>query len=214
MDKLKGLGFANLKKNGHNGILFDGSIRRMFVMGQEVARGILKEEVSPREYFYHLRFVEDFPEVTHWAFGDTWTQRVRLEAPFLVRQDEVIGKICFASEEDTGIYLIERGYELTRSRTDAHSWYPVPVVDVSLPRYNNNPLNLPLRLILAKAALDALDDAWPYGQWQFVSSLIEAQAVAKVIVEDLPGTYGFRLKGLDANLRAALCDMQGLRKTQ
>ncbi len=214
MNTLTGLGFANLKKNGSNGIVFDGKIRRMFVMGQEVAQGVLNEEISPREYFYHLRFLEDFPEVTHWAFGDAWTQRIRLDAPFSVKQDEVMGQIYFASEEDRGVYIIERGYEVARSRIDPNSWYHTPVVHVPLPSYNNSTLNLPLRLLLAKAAVDALNDDWPYGTWEVVTSVVEANAVPDVIVEDLPGTYGFRLKGFKPNLRDALCDLQGLYKRE
>jgi len=210
MNALADLGFAHVKRNGSSGIVFEGSVRRMYVMGKEVARGTLDGEIPVREYFYHLRFLEDFPEITHWAFGDAWTQRVRIDEPFIRRQDEVIGRVRFASEEDSGVYIIERGYELSRSNEDGNVWYPTPVVQVPMPRFNSNPLNIPLRLLLAKAVLDGLEDNCPYGEWQFVTSVIPAETVSTVWVEDLPATYGFRLKGIGTNLRAALCDLQGL----
>lgn len=196
------IGFGNLKKDTLNGIEFasDGT-RRLYSKGRVIAQGVLTGTFPALDYFYELRFVDDFPLVTHWAFGDAWTQQIMLKEP-KKDGDSLWGLICFASEDDTGIYVIERSFEMP----------PAPYITVPLPTNFNTPLNFPLKLVLAQLLLQALDDNAAYNRWYFVTSLVERQSVSKVFPTDIRTTYGFRFKNTPTDLRQALCEWQGLRK--
>ena len=169
--------------------------------------GFLPQHPSPyiprANDLHNLRFLDDFPEITHWAFGDAWTQQIMLKAPRRIH-DELMGILLFGSEEDQGAYIIEVSYEDAYKRS--------PVVQTPLPRLFNKPLNLPLRIVIAKMALAALDDDLPYEQWHFVTSLLPREEVAEVFTRDMATTYGFRIKGVANDLRQALCELQGIRE--
>ena len=196
------LGFGNLKKQSSNGIEFgpDGE-RCLYSKEKLVARGVLDEVPPPRDYFYNLRFLDDFPQVTHWAFGDAWTQQVLIHKPKAQDSDTLWGQIHFASEEDTGVYVIERSYETP----------PAPYITVPMPAQFDVSINFPLKLVLARLLLQALDDNAVYDRWYFVTSLVESKDVPTVLVKDVRTTYGFRFKNTPVDLRSALCDWQGLR---
>ncbi|RME48501.1 MAG: hypothetical protein D6796_06180 [Caldilineae bacterium] len=201
------IGFGNLKNEYYprNGIAFapDGG-RQLFFEGQAVAQGVLpgtfRDKVQVRDYFYNLRFLEDFPQVTHWAFGDAWTQQVLIHRP-KKDGDALWGMMHFASEEDTGQYVIERSFEMP----------PAPYITVPMPTNFSVPINFPLKLVLAQLLLQALDDNAAYDRWYFVTSLVERGDVPKVLPTDIRTAYGFRFKNTPTDLRAALCDWQGLR---
>lgn len=198
------MGFAQRKHdNKANGILFseDGT-RTLWMKDQQIAQGVLPEKLTLRGYFYNLHFLDDFPEITHWAFGDAWTQKILLKRPHQMHT-ELVGQILFGSEDDVGTYIIERSYEDVLKRA--------PLVQTPMPTLFNIPLNLPLRIVIAKMVLAALDDDLPYEQWHFVTSLVPREEVAEVLTEDIAGTYGFRIKGVANNLRQALCELQGIR---
>ncbi len=198
------LGFAQQKRERKsNGILFakDGT-RTLWAGGEKLALGVLAENFGSYDYFYNLRFLNDFPEITHWAFGDAWTQQVMLKTPRRIF-DEVVGTILFGNKEDQGAYIIEVSYD------DAHQ--RAPIIQTPLPNLFNKPLNLPLRIVIAKMALAALDDDLPYNQWHFVTSLLPREEVPDALTTDMASTYGFRIKGVANDLRQALCELQGIR---
>lgn len=205
------IGFAHLERNG-NGIAFQQGRRVLLLRGQSVAEGRLPRRIAPRDYFYHLRFLDDFPQVTHWAFGDVWTGPIRVERPRRVDADTLEGLVYFGDEDDFGVYRIERAYDPpVRALDVGEHRLPPPWVTTPLPRLFDVPLNLPLRLIVARAVTAALDDGWPYGQWQVVSSAVEREHVPQVLTQDVGAAYGFRLKGTPTDLREALCALQGIR---
>ena len=198
------LGFAQRKREGKpNGILFaeDGT-RTLWMNAEKLAPGVLAKKFSLHDYFYNLRFLDDFPEITHWAFGDAWTQQVMLKAPRRIF-DEMVGTVFFGSELDQGTYIIELSYD------DAHR--RAPAIQTPLPELFNKPLNLPLRILIAKMAFAALDDDLPYEQWHFVTSLLTRDEVADVLTTDMAAAYGFRIMGVANDLRQALCELQGIR---
>ena len=204
-------GFAQLEKDG-NGIAFQDGKRVLLLRGQVVAEGAWRESADPRDYFYHLRFLDDFPQITHWAFGDAWTGPIRIERPRRTDADTLEGLVYFGDEDDFGVYRIERAYDSPVRAVDvSEQRLPPPWVTAPLPRLFDVPLNLPLRLIVARAVTAALDDNWPYGQWHTVSSAVEREHVPQVLTQDVGATYGFRLKGIPTDLREALCVLQGLR---
>lgn len=207
------IGFGNLKKNSSSGIEFRDGKRYLHFQEQVVAEGVLTGEFAPRDYFYNLRFLDDFPTIQLWAFGDAWTQRIKVLRPKRESADTLTGVICFGDDDSNGVYVIERAYDPypVRAIGPGENWKFPPWVQVPLPPLFDQPLNLPLRLILARAVLAALDDNWPYDQWQFVTSIVPRDQAPEVIVPDVAAAYGFRLRGIPLDLRQALCDFQGLR---
>ncbi|MEP0805687.1 MAG: hypothetical protein HRF47_09370 [Chloroflexota bacterium] len=212
------IGFGNLKKKFSSGVEFKNGIefrdgkRFLHFMDQVVAEGVLPGEQEPREYFYNLRFLEDFPQIEHWAFGDAWTQRIKIGRPKR-RDDELEGWVYFGDDDSRSLYIITRAYDPYPVRAVAPGEdfsYP-PYVWAPLPPLFDVSLNFPLRLIVARAVLAALDDNWPYDQWQVVTSVVEREHVRDVIVPDVALAYGFRLRNTPLDLRQALCDFQGLR---
>jgi hypothetical protein len=206
------IGFGNLLQNNQNGIEFRDGKRLLYFQGRVVAEGALPEPLAPRDYFYHLRFLDDFPQVELWAFGDAWTQRIKIERP---RQDgeRLSGWVCFGNDDERGYYSIERAYDAYPPRAlDAlDNWIFPPWVTAPLPPRFDIPANLPLRLIVARAVTAALDDNWPYEQWLNVTSVLGRAQVPQVFVQDIATSYGFRLAGFSTDLRRALCEAQGLR---
>ncbi len=198
------IGFGNLR-NEHfpnNGIQFtpQGG-RELYFEGRAVARGVLPGPFERRAYFYDLRFLDDFPQVTHWAFGDAWTQQVMLRRPKTQEGEALYGLMHFASGEDTGQYVVERSYETP----------PAPCITVPMPSLFDVPINFPLKLALAQLILQALDDNAAYDRWYVVTSLVERADVPAVLPADIRTACGFRFKNTPTDLRAALCDWQGLR---
>ena len=199
------MGFAQIKKeNKPSGILFDpkDGTRTLWLNNKKIVQGILTDALTPHDYNYNLRFLDDFPDVTHWAFGSAWTQKIMLKKPRQMHT-ELVGTLLFGSEEDQGSYIIERSYDDTLKRA--------PLVQTPLPALFNSPLNLPLRIVIAKMILAALDDDLPYGQWHFATSLLPREEVAEVFARNMAATYGFQIKGVENDLRQALCELQGIR---
>ena len=116
---------------------------------------------------------------------------------------ELVGTVCFGSEEDQGTYIIQRSYDDALKRA--------PLVQTPFPALFNTPLNLPLRVVIARMLFSALDDELPYEQWHFVTSLLPREEVEELFAKDISGTRGFRIKGVANDLRQALCELQGLR---
>jgi len=207
------IGFGNLKQDAPNGIAFRGGQRALYFGGQVVGTGVLGGEFDPYDYFYHLRFLEDFPAVRWWAFGDAWTQRIMVKPSRGEGADILTGLVHFGDEEDAGLYVIERAYDPypPRALAPGEQWIFPPWVQAPLPGSFDAALNLPLRLLVARAVTAALDDNWPYDQWMTVTSVLDRIQAPQVITADVGLAYGFRIKGLPTDLRQALCELQGLR---
>jgi len=207
------IGFGNLKKTSPNGIEFQDGKRTLYFQGQAVAQGKLGGSFAPRDYFYNLRFLDDFPHIALWAFGDAWTQRLKVGRPKVDNEDELSGLVYFGDEDSKAVYVISRAYDVypVRAIDPGESFSTPPWVQAPLPPLFDVGLNIPLRLIVARAVLAALDDNWPYDQWQVVTSVLERGQVPEVLASDVALTYGFRLRGVPMDLRQALCEFQGLR---
>lgn len=206
------IGFGNLKKSSLNGIEFAHGRRLLYFQGQVAAEGVLKEAFQPRRYFYALRFLDDFPQVLWWAFGDAWTQRIMIEPPRRDAAGGLSGFIFFGDQASRGIYIIENAHDPYPPRAvepGAHG-FP-PWVHTPLPPLFDVPLNLPLRLVIARAVLGALSGDFPYHHWQTVTSVVERGHVPQILTTDLARDCGFRIKALPVDLRQALCELQGLR---
>jgi len=147
------------------------------------------------KYFSAFAFREMFPEIEFWWWGSAWTQQVRLTSPQGTLPDgqTLWGYMQFTDAgASLGIYSI----------TDA-----VPAeVTVPLPP-GVGPLNLPLRVILAKLALGILEDEVAPNEWLPVSSLVAKADLEKAFMEG----ENWVLADLPAQgLMNALLVMQGL----
>ncbi|MBT7071952.1 MAG: hypothetical protein HN855_07535 [Anaerolineae bacterium] len=200
------LAFAQIKRAGKpHGIAFerdDG--RTLWLADKQTATGVLPAQDDLYTYFYELRFLDDFPQITHWTFGSAWTQQVMLQRPEQVDGDELRGRMFFASEDDLGIYKVERSYDLSMRNA--------PQVYVPLPKLFQQVLNIPLQIVLAQMVTKALDDELPYDQWHVVSSLLLRDEVVDIFTTDMAATYGFQIKALPNDLRQALCELQSLER--
>lgn len=96
---------------------------------------------SQWDFWYGLHFREAFPSVTHWWFGSAWTGKLWLRA--------------ITASEDGG--LITGGMRFVDREEPEQLWHitvSTPVrVSTPLPPFEANPVNLPLRLILAEYCL-------------------------------------------------------------
>lgn len=187
------LGFGQIY-NGVNGIRFleDGA-RDLFYLGERIARGKTKQEVSPYEYFSGLRFLDDFPSIEHWAFGDAWTGPISIGEP-REEDNQLVGEIRYGNlGEHVEVYSISRSFSGSLR----------PIIFVGMPSPFDHKLNVPLRLVLGKIIIASLDGEIPYGVKLYVSSIVERGEVPWVFSDDMD-TFGFHLAGYPRNLREFL----------
>lgn len=146
-----------------------------------------------------LVFVDVFPQVTHWWFHSAWTQRVRLtRAEGLLENSPatIYGYMQFIAEDQPGQLW-------TITERD------VPVVETPYPPNEAKPVNLPLRLALARLVVATLSDDVITDQWLGITSLVQGGQLAQALPtqrDALP----FRLAGIETDLRAAFCRLQGI----
>mgnify|MGYP006309275745 CR=1 FL=1 len=167
----------------------------------EVALEAEHKTDSPYQFWHELAFAESFPQVTHWWFHSAWTQRVRLtKAQGLLEHSPptIYGYMQFIDEEQPGQLW-------TITERD------VPVIDIPYPPNEVKPVNLPLRLALARLAAGTLTDEVLPDQWLGVTSLVRSKDLAQALPTRLDA-LPWRLAGVETNLREAFCRLQGMRQ--
>jgi len=152
---------------------------------------------SPYEFWQKLVFAEAFPQVTHWWFRSAWTQRVRLtRAQGMLDQITVWGYMQFIDDGEPGqIWAVVEN--------------DVPVIETPYPPNEVQPVNLPLRLTLARLVAGVFSDDVLQDQWIVVTSLVENKNLALVFPTSL-NAHPYRLAGVEGNLRNELCRVQGI----
>lgn len=161
---------------------------------------------SPYAFWRDLAFADCFPEITHWWFRSAWTQRVRLtRLQGLMGDGAGWGWMQFIDEETPAqMYTVAEG--------DNTEGQP-PVVAVPFPPNENQPLNLPLRLALARLAVGLLHDDVVPDEWLLVTSLVQRDELRDVFSDELSTIW--KLEGLESMpLRQALCQLQGLKENE
>jgi hypothetical protein len=154
---------------------------------------------TPFEFWYNLAFKDCFPEVTHWWFRSAWTQRVRLTQ----LQGELVdgslwGLMQFIDGQTPGhMYTI----------TEADP----PVIAVSYPPNEVQPVNLPLRLALSRLVVGIVTGEVVPGQWNIVTSLVQRDDL-KDIFPTKTITGFWQLESIDSSLRQALCSLLGIKE--
>lgn len=172
------------------------------------------------DFWYELRMVEAFPDVTHWWFRDAWTGQVRISRPQSLQDATTIyGWMQFIDQAVPAVAW-------TLSERE-----PL-IVGTPMPPNALQPVNLPLRLGLARYVLAVLNDELVADEWYLISSLVRRDELAaafpttldalRVVLPrpltrlvtpaavDLGGERTWRLDLVEAPLREALCRLQGL----
>lgn len=164
----------------------------------EVLEVCTHHTASPDEFWRSLAFADCFETVTHWWFRSAWTQRMRLTRPQGPMGEGVVwGYMQFVDAQTPAeMYTIAEG--------------DPPVIAVPYPPNDAQPVNLPLRLALARLAAGVLTGEVIPDEWIVVTSLVKSEELAAAFPESQEG-MPFRLDGVEAPLRQALCEMMGLK---
>ena len=170
-------------------------------VGGQIKETARHDTASPYDYWHSLSFAESFPGVTHWWFRSGWTQRVRLSG--------IQGTIAGGS--------VVWGYmQFIDEETPAQSWSMTegerPEIFVPYPPNEAQPVNLPLRLALARLVAGVVSDQVQRDTWMTLTSLVSRHELALAFpatLEALP----WQLESLRIPIRQALCTFQGLKKT-
>ncbi len=86
----------------------------------------------------------------------------------------------------------------------------MPVIDIPYPPNEVKPVNLPLRLALARLAEGTLTDDVIPDTWMGVTSLVRSEDLAEALPTRLDA-LPWRLAGVETNLREVFCRLQGVR---
>ncbi len=152
---------------------------------------------TPYEFWHKLAFATCFPEISHWWFRSAWTQKVRLTRALGMADSETVwGYIQFIDpQQPAQIWTVTQGER--------------PTIETPYPPQENQPINLPLRLALARLVAAVLCDDIVPNQWVVVTSLVSQTELSETFQTDALG-YAYRLPGIETDLRSALCRLQGL----
>lgn len=117
---------------------------------------------DPWAFWYDLAFAETFPEVSHWWFGSAWTGKVWVRpigTQTRGRTTVVSGGMRFIDRDEPEVtwqVTLEEGP--TPAQTAEGRPEPSPVlVGVPLPPFAIQPVNLALRVALARLVFDLAD---------------------------------------------------------
>ena len=181
-----------------SGIQWQPGVVRLYQRGQ-VRFEAEHDTESPYQFWYQLVFADVFPQVTHWWFHSAWTQKVRLtRAQGLLEKDPptLYGYMQFIDDEQPSQLW-------TITERD------MPVVETPYPPNEVKPVNLPLRLALARLAVATLTDDVIADRWVGITSLLEAEQISQALPKRRDAMT-YRLAGVETNLRTAFCRLQGL----
>ncbi|MGC1379301.1 MAG: hypothetical protein WA821_23925 [Anaerolineales bacterium] len=154
---------------------------------------------SPYQFWRDLAFAEAFPSVTHWWFRSAWTQRVRLPGiQGMVGGGTVWGYMQFIAED-------------VPAQTWSISEGEPPEIFVPFPSNEVQPVNLPLRLALARLVAGVVADQVQRDTWMVVTSLVRREELAQTFPDTLDA-LPWKLEGVHKPIREALCNLQGLKK--
>ncbi len=156
---------------------------------------------SAYDYFYNLQFAESFPSVSHWWFRSAWTQKVRLSGvQGLMDNETAWGHMQFINESVPAQVW-------TASLVDGGTteiFAPFPPNEVQ-------PVNIPLRLALARLVAGVIADEVARDEWLVITSLVQREDLVQVF--PITGYENhWQLEGVYSSLRRELCRVQGIEK--
>ena len=155
---------------------------------------------SAYDYFYNLHFADSFPSVSHWWFRSAWTQKVRLSGPLSLMDNETAwGYMQFIDESVPAQVWIASVVDGSQTEIFA----PFPPNEVQ-------PVNIPLRLALARLVAGVIADEVARDEWLVVTSLVHRDDLEQVF--PIAGFENrWQLEGVYYSLRRELCRVQGIK---
>ncbi len=167
--------------------------------GGKIVESASHKTESAYDYFYNLCFAESFPSVSHWWFRSAWTQKVRLS-----------GVLGLMDTETTWGYM-----QFIDDSVPAQVW-TASLVDGGMteifapfPPNEVQPVNIPLRLALARLIAGVIADEVARDEWMVITSLVHRDDLEKVF--PIAGNeLRWQLEGLHGSLRRELCRVQGI----
>jgi hypothetical protein len=206
------------------GIQWSPGSARLYQGGDLVAEG-QHTTASAWEFWHTLAFAEAFPQVEAWWFRSVWTNRVRLSPPQEMQDaTTVYGYLQFLDAETPGAMW---------TLADAGDVWEV---DTPYPPNEVQPINVPLRLALARCVVGVLNDDISPDTWYDLTSVARRSELAAAFpISDaalsallprrlsalvapqagdnpLPEERPVRLAGFEGgDLRAEWCRLMGLK---
>jgi len=197
-------GHAYLKSTG-SGIAWEPGKATLWWRGDVMAVG-KHATASAREFWETLAFAQAFPQITHWWFRSAWTHQARVSLPVGMYDDVTpMGYIQFIDDQEPANLwmMVESDY---------------PIIDIPFPPLEAQPVNIPLRLALARLLMAVVTDRFNPNVWCTVTSLVKTSdlEVTFPMTHPIPTGYGgfFQLNNgddpLTTPLRKHLCNLMGL----
>jgi hypothetical protein len=151
------------------------------------------------EYFYNLCFAENFPSVSHWWFRSAWTQKVRLSGVLGLMDNETAwGYMQFI--DDSAPAQVWTASLVDGETTEIFTPFPPNEVQ---------PVNIPLRLALARLVAGVIADEVARDEWLVITSLVQRDDLEQVFPTAV-NELRWRLEGVHSFLRRELCRAQGI----
>jgi hypothetical protein len=134
---------------------------RLYQGGEVVAEG-RHTTATPWAFWYTLAFAEAFEQVETWWFRSVWTNRVRLSAPQGMQDSTTVyGYVQFLDEETPGaMWTLADAGDVWEIET------PYPPNEVQ-------PINVPLRLALARCVIGVINDDLSPDTWYDLTSVVQ-----------------------------------------
>ncbi len=148
------------------GIQWSPGTVRLYQGGDVVAEG-RHTTASAWEFWHTLSFAEAFEQVEAWWFRSVWTNRVRLSPPQGMQDaTTVYGYLQFLDEETPGAMW---------TLADAGDVWEI---DTPYPPNEVQPINVPLRLALARCIVGVLNDDISPDTWYDLTSVVRRSDLA------------------------------------
>jgi hypothetical protein len=204
MSEMMAPGHAYVSEIG-SGIAWEPGQATLWLRHEVLAVG-QHDTASARAFWETLAFARTFPQVTHWWFRSAWTHQARVSrAVGMYDEATPYGYIQFIDDQEPGnLWMMsQRDY---------------PMIDIPYPPLEAQPVNIPLRLALARLLMAVVTHRFNPDTWCTVTSLVATPdlEVTFPTTHPIPTGYGgfFQLSNgeepLTTPLRQHLCDLMGL----
>jgi hypothetical protein len=170
--------------------------------GSKITESVVSHKTeSAYDYSYNLCFAENFPSVTHWWFRSAWTQKVRLSGVLgLMDTETAWGYMQFI--DDSAPAQVWTASLVDGGMTEIFAPFPPNEVQ---------PVNIPLRLALARLIAGVIADEVVRDEWMVITSLVHRDDLEEVF--PIAGNeLRWQLEGVRSSLRRELCRVQGMER--